>query len=140
MVSSAWKSTRKGSDINIKGNTPGGKFVEWLRTSLGLRKEENQRTFETFVTALKSQYGGDITSIAETGLRESLENGVKPLSGRVCKQVLEQADQLLNQRNNFEFRTCQSLQYARKYRPRACCRSSDYNIGRREQDCNPKHG
>lgn len=83
-----------GTDVNQKGRSAGGRAVEWIRDDMGLREDENQRTLQAFVDALKAEYGTHIGGIAETALMNDLNNGIKPLSARQVRAAIDDADTL----------------------------------------------
>jgi hypothetical protein len=82
----------RGDGLHRKGLSRGGKVVEWMRDAVGARKAENKQVMHAFVAALKAEYGDSIGSGLGEQLDETLEGGAKPLSARMVRVVLQEAD------------------------------------------------
>lgn len=83
----------KGTDLHRKGVSAGGRAVEWIRDAAGLRTGENRAAMRAFVGALRAEYAPSIASEMEGRLSQAVGDG-KPLSARVVRQILTDADNL----------------------------------------------
>ena len=83
----------KGTDLHRKGVSGGGKAVEWIRDAAGLRTGENRAVMRAFVGALRAEYSPAIASEMEGRLAQTIGDG-KPLSARMARQIITDADDL----------------------------------------------